>query len=634
MYFAERHPFFRKVCEVVVIRRMASLKRTRPGSDEEEVEASKKARTAVQVEVAALVKAIKDELKDKPLNRTPKFEAAVSDFGRQVKGNNADGAIAARNTARKEAGLADEDEVCDPKQVTELINILNELNLEIGDDGEQDSSVMMGGGIGDFLIDLRRAVLKCLGRCGRKVSSAGNYVGDFVIGLFDKEEDARRKAARAAAPAIPDDILIAEGAVVAGELAVVGVTAALGGAFDPMYEPLKALLFPMVYGAFAGVPAFVVALGRRLIAMGVVGCAGGALSLMMLLKLAVIRGTAKGVVSAAGVGAAAIASAPDAILESFGVAAKASAYAVYKKLGGPQYKAALDDAKAKLLAALNLSDEAAAAEGAGPASVAGEGAAGAGAAAAAGPAAAVPDNGAIEALLQNAPGRALTLMGKIARAGKIAMSKVAGAAGDIAKGTQTLIGAAAAQLMLLSKRRSVSEIHEVAGQLDGVFGDLDGSSLEAIPEVREASAAAEAVEANAADGAAAAAAAAAAAPSAVIGAAGAAAAPMVEEEAGSGAAAAEMHKEEESNSDSDSESDEELPPVAVAPAGGHRCPKCGSEMVDRLLGVEKPKPKRKTRKADRKASPKKVKKSKKTKTAKKQGGSYRKNRKMSEKKRR
>jgi len=61
--------------------------------------------------------------------------------------------------------------------------------------------------------------------------------------------------------------------------------------------------------------------------------------------------------------------------------------------------------------------------------------------------------------------------------------------------------------------------------------------------------------------------------------------------------------------------------------GGHRCPKCGSDMVDRALGVEKPK--RKTRKA---AAPKKQKKNKKSKTSKK-GGSYRKNRKMSEKRR-
>jgi hypothetical protein len=67
--------------------------------------------------------------------------------------------------------------------------------------------------------------------------------------------------------------------------------------------------------------------------------------------------------------------------------------------------------------------------------------------------------------------------------------------------------------------------------------------------------------------------------------------------------------------------------MAAELGGGHRCPKCGSDMVDRALGVQKPK--RKTRRA----APKKVKKNKKSKTSKK-GGSYRKNRKMSEKRRR
>jgi hypothetical protein len=226
--------FPRKVYKVVVIRVMASLKRKAPSAG---LPSASSLRSETQMEVAALVNAIKDELKNTPLIRTPEFEAAIHDFGSKVKAKDGVGAIAARNAARKAAGLADEAEACDPREVEELAKVLEQLNIEIGDGGEENPDELYGGGIDggqtgggsikDFLKGLRRAVLKCLGRCGRKVGAAGNYVGDFVIGLFDTESVAQRRAARDILAAPSEDVLVQEGAVIAGELAVVGVTVGL-----------------------------------------------------------------------------------------------------------------------------------------------------------------------------------------------------------------------------------------------------------------------------------------------------------------------------------------------------------------------------------------------------------------------
>ena len=655
--------FPRKVYKVVVIRVMS--KRNAAAAALGSATAK---RTEAQMEVAALIKAINAELNGEELIRTSDFEAAISDFGRQVKAKNGAGIIAAREAARKAAGLlAEPDDACDPAEVEDLAKILEQLNIEIdelgGDDGEESDFEgggrgQTGGGVKKFLLDLRNAVLKCLGRCGRKVGAAGNYVGDFVIGLFDAESVAQRRAARDVLAAPSEDVLVQEGAVIAGELAVIGVTVGLSGAFDPLYEPLKALLFPMVYGAFVGIPSFVMALGRRLIAMGVVGCAGGALTLMGLLKLAIIRGTARGVVSAAGVGAAAVASAPDAILESFGVAAKASAYAVYKKLGGEKYKSALADAKAKFIAALKMSEADAPEAGAGAgAAAAAEAAAGAGAGAAAAALPAVAANeGVFERLAAAAPSGALSLAGKITRASKIAMSKVAGGTVDVVNGTRTLIGALAVGAMKIYYSDTTATIANVGDNLDGVFGDLDGARLAEIPEVREAEAAAEAVNANAGDEAAAVRAAAAAAPSANIPGDGAAA-PMALEDAdgaavraaaaadgaADGAAAAVAHEDEEHDEDeeaTDEDDEEEMSAGPRAAQGGHRCPKCGSDMVDRALGLRKRKTRkaapskkggkrRTTEKAPKKAAAKKGGKRRSTEKAPKKRSSYRKDRKLS-----
>jgi len=613
--------------------------------------------------VAQLIDGLTKEFGSFPASadRSPALVKALSDYGSAITSSEgtldeqaarviaAEAAVAAEIGKARTAGDA-----CDPEEVRELLGALRIIDDEIAAAavaGGGIGGVQTGGGVKEFLNELKTAVLKCLGRCGRKIGAAGNHLGDLVIGLFDSAAVARRRAARAAMPAVGDDVLVAEGAVIAGELAVVGVTAGLGGAFDPLYEPLKALLLPMAYGAVVGIPSFVMALGKRLIAMGVVGCAGGAITLLGLLKLALIRRTARGVVSAAGAAAAAVAESPDAILDALNVAAKASAYAVFKKLDGPAYIQALKTATDSLRAALALPDDAAvaaageAAVGAG-ALAAGllpaEAGAGAGAAAAAAPPAdAAAAEGMLEGVLGRAPAATAAAIRKVATAGNIAMNAIknsagaaAGVAVNVAKGAQSLVAAGVVGLIKKLVQTQSAAISEV--DITGAFAELDAAALAENPEVREAVAAAAAMpveipEENRA---------------AVVDAAR-------RVEAAAAGAASKRPRPAEAAEEGD-ESDEEVPPpaarrrtgrpeaeagagaaAAAAPMaegdagleGGHRCPKCGSDMVDRALGVQKPK--RKTRKA---APPKKVKKSKKSKTSKK-GGSYRKNRKMSEKRR-
>jgi len=608
--------------------------------------------------------------------RSEKLKAALSAYGGDPSPDTEAGVfnvLAEEKKAKNDTEKKKDEEPCDVNEVRELLSALKIIDQEIAAAPVAGGGLgQTGGGVKEFLLDLRNAVLKCLGRCGRKAGAAANSLGDLVIGLFDPESVRRRQAARAALPAVGDDALVQEGAVIAGELAVVGVTVGLGGGFDPLYEPLKALLLPMVYGAVIGIPSFIMALGKRLIAMGVVGCAGGALTLFGLLKLALIRRTARGVVSAAGAAAGVVAGSPDAILDALNVAAKASAYAVFKTLKGPEYSRALTAATERLKAALALPEAAAAEAGAAAAGAAAEAGAGAGALAAgllpaeagAGAAAPAADAAAAEGILENAvrraPAAVAAAIRKVATAGNIAMNAIkngaVGAAGNallIARGTQSLVAAGVVGLIKKLVERQSAAIADI--DFERVFEELNGASLAENQEVREAVAAADALQQNAAgEGEAARSAVEAAVAAAAAPAAGAAAAaeaavqarrPLVRPrqdgdesdedadagpqrrrtgepvaEPGAGAAAVLIPAEDE----------EAMPAAGEGLGGGHRCPKCGSTdtIAERLFGTVK-KPKRKTRRA----APKKVKKSKKSKTSKK-GGSYRKNRKMSEKRRR
>ena len=636
-----------------------------------------------QEAVADLINGINEEYGNiiPSSGRSPDLEAALSAYGRAVVNKEgtldqqADLVDEAHNNviSKANAAAADKKLVCNPVELKINLAMLRILESQTSSEG---GGIQHGGGWAENMRDVKKAILMSIARCGRAVSRGVNAGFTVVAGFFDAGIAQRRRDAAAAAAAAPppvDSVLEAEGRAIAYEGLVIAAVAGIGyGAFDTPIAVLRAWMTTAFMNNLVAIPGTIATVLGRLISLAGLGLATAGLTTLGALQYMALRATAEQTVNvgmAIPAASSALASITrDAIASSIvGACAGLTPATVREAWGAARrsFQAAMDDpvVRPELDAAAAGAGAAAAGAGAGAA------AAGAGAAAAAPPAPGAIEEGSRAAAAAAAAAATATAKAA-ANLAIVAVRKLTEIPGEISAGVMNAAKAIVTAAASKWHERAMGGLGQL--QTDQLFGDVSrdiqnyvpdagvvrealrvasappaGAGADRSPEVQSAVvAAAEAVplEANAvavADAVAGAEgdeeveemAASAAAGSGAAASAAAVAMP-VDAAAGSGAASkrsrpaaaaeerdeGEARRKRQAAEDEDEEDDAEL-------GGGHRCPKCGSDMVDRALGVQKPK--RKTRRA----APKKVKKSKKSKTSKK-GGSYRKNRKMSEKRRR
>jgi len=279
-----------------------------------------------------------------PTPRSPEIKAALKEYGRMAKRaispEDQIELIRLREEVYKKAGVIPEEKTC---EVTEedkfLADLLGKLNVEIGDpideevvDEEVEEEVVspspakrargpqIGGGVFDVLKSARTAILRALGRCGRRVAGSANEAATFAVAALDRVEGDKMRAAAAAAgvaeaaagPDALNNALVQEGASMAQQLVLATTSAALLGAFDRVYPMLMPNLMQMAWGAAIGTPDFVASIGMRAAGLGALGATGAALASIMLLKMAFLSKVTGTVVDVAAAGAGAVAAAPAA----------------------------------------------------------------------------------------------------------------------------------------------------------------------------------------------------------------------------------------------------------------------------------------------------------------------------------